>query len=264
MTHIYQTRQHLLEDLRNLGIRNGDGVFVHASMKAVGYVVGGPRTLIEVLLQAVGDTGLIGMPAFSTDAYFPSDMDRAALTPEQIAEVEDAVAGFNIHKSVTAGIGILPETFRTWPGTQRSQHPAVSICLNGKDADKYLMDHSLAWATGPDAPLGRLRERPSMKILLIGVGWNRCTALHTSETLAEHRRTKTRRMKVDGQWCDSPDVADDLGRIFPKVGEAFETTGDVITGQFGQAACKLCDYRSLVDFGATSIDAMNKESGARF
>ena len=263
MTLSFQTRTSLLTNLRTLGVREGDGLFVHASMKAIGYVVGGPRTLVEVLLEAVGGTGLISMPGFSTDAYFPSDIDCAALGAEQITAIEDAVPGFHVQTSPTSGIGILPEIFRTWPGTQRSHHPAVSICLNGHDAQDFLTDHSLAWATGPNSPLGKLRERPSMKILLIGVGWNRCTALHTSETLAEHRRTKTRRMKVDGHWRETPDVADDLGRIFPTVGDAFEKTDAVTTGRFGQADFKLCDYRALVDFSTVAIDEMNKESGAR-
>ncbi|MDJ0827587.1 MAG: AAC(3) family N-acetyltransferase [Rhodobacter sp.] len=264
MAFAFHTRSTLLDDLGSLGVRRGDGLFVHASMKAIGYVVGGPRTILEALLEAVGDTGLIGMPGFSTDAYFPSEIDRSDLSPGQIAEIEDAVPGFDVLTSPTSDIGILPETFRTWPGTERSDHPVVSICLNGLQAREFVGEHSLAWATGLQSPLGKLRDRQSMKILLIGVGWDRCTALHTSETLADHRRTKTRRLKVgavDGTWVESPDVADDVGRLFPTVGDAFEKTGSVSIGSFGEAHSRICDYRQLVDFGSELINEMNKESG---
>jgi len=75
-----------------------------------------------------------------------------------------------------------------------------------------------------------------MKILLIGVGWNRCSALHTAETFAQHKRTKMRRFKnggPNGSWIETPDVADDMNRLFPAIGEAFEKTGAVSFGKFG-------------------------------
>ena len=110
------------------------------------------------------------------------------------------MSGFDAATSPTAGMGVVAETFRTRPGparpgTRRSGHPAASICLNGPDADRCLGPHDLAWAAGENMPLGRLRHLEAMMLLLIGVGWNRCSALHTAETLAWHRRAKTRRFK---------------------------------------------------------------------
>ncbi len=264
MNSIFYTQSSLSNDLISLGIREGDGLFIHGSMRAIRSVVGGPRTVTETLLGAVGESGLIGMPGFSSDAYFPSDLDRSSLSQNQISQIEAAVPGFNASKSPTSGMGIIAETFRNWPGTERSDHPAVSICLNGSKANDFLVEHSRAWATGAQTPLGRLQERKAMKILLIGVGWNRCSALHTAETLAEHRRTKTRRFKnggIDASWIETPDVADDMNRLFPAVGEAFEKTGAVSIGAFGAAQCKICDYRQLIEFGSDWIDNANKESG---
>lgn len=260
------TQKSLVSDIHSLGVRSGDGLFVHASMSAVGPTVGGARTVVESLLATVGETGLIGMPGFSTDACFPDDVDKSSLTEQQIAELEIAVPGFDIVKSPTSGMGVIAEMFRTWPGTQRSDHPTVSICLNGQNANDFIAKHSLAWATGQDTPLGKLQYRPSMKILLIGVGWNRCSTLHTAETLAEHKRLKTRRFKHGGRhgsWLETPDVADDMDRLFPAVGKAFETSGAVTIGYFGGAKCKLCDFRSLVDFASSWIDSKNAESGDR-
>lgn len=264
MDSVIHTQTSFVDDLISLGIRSGDGLFVHASMSAIGATVGGARTILESLQKAVGEPGLIGMPGFSSDASFPASVDRSSLTKDQIAEVEDAVPGFDVEKSPTSGMGIIAETFRTWPGTKRSDHPAVSICLNGKNASELLEEHSLAWATGVETPLGKLLDRQSMKILLIGVGWNRCSALHTAETLAEHKRTKTRRFKnggPNGSWIETPDVADDMNRLFPKVGEAFEKAGAVTFGVFGDAECMVCDFRSLVDFASGWIDRANKRSG---
>ncbi len=263
---MFATKKSLLNDLALLKIDKGDGIFVHASMKAVGPVVGGPRTIVEALLEAVGETGLLGMPGFSEDAYFPADIDRSRLTPEQINQVEAAVPGFDVIKSPTTDMGVIAETFRTWPGTHRSNHPTLSICLNGLNAEGYLEEHSLAWGTGEQTPWGKLRDREPMKILLIGVGWNRCSALHTAESFAEHKRTKVRRFKnggVRGSWIETPDVADDMNRLFPAVGEAFEQTAAVLTGSLGNAYCRVCDFSGLISFARDWIDAANKQSGDR-
>lgn len=266
MVSAIHTRLSLLEDLAALGVCEGDGLFVHGAMSAIGFTVGGARTVVEALLESVGEAGLIGMPGFSEDAVFPADLDKSGLSREEFARIEDAVPGFDPLKSPTSGMGIIAECFRTWPGTGRSAHPVVSICLNGMNASGCLRDHSLAWATGAETPLGRLRDRPSMKILLIGVGWNRCSALHTAESLAGHRRTKTRRFKegdVNGAWIETPDVADDMNRLFPAIGAAFEETGAVAFGRFGEAECRICDFRGLVDFASRRIDSANRESGDR-
>lgn len=63
------TFEDILRDLRALGLGEGDGVCVHASLGAIGLVVGGARAVVSALIEAVGSDGLIAMPAFSTDAY---------------------------------------------------------------------------------------------------------------------------------------------------------------------------------------------------
>lgn len=110
------------------------------------------------------------MPGYSSGAYFTAKVDRSVLTKDQIAVIEDAVPGFDVAKSPTSGGGVIAEAFRTWPGTHRSDHPVVSVCLNGEQANDFLQEHNLAWAMGKQPPLGTLCDRPSMEILLIGVG----------------------------------------------------------------------------------------------
>lgn len=254
----------LKNDIEDLGISAGDGLFVHASMRAVGPIIGGARSVVSALLSSVGPDGLIGMPGFTTDAYFPPNLDRTELSLESIKQIEGDVLGFDLKTSPTSGMGVIAETFRNWPETMRSTHPVASTCLNGRDASEYTSEHSLAWATGLDTPLGKLRMRKSMKILLIGVGWNRCSALHAAESLAEAKRTKIRRFKSgkgNAPWIETPDVADDLNRLFPLVGAAFEKTNSVSVGYIGGAVCKLCNYRSLVEFASDWISEANKQSG---
>lgn len=266
MVLAYVTQACLQDDLRSLGIRAGDGVFVHASLRAVGQVVGGPRAVIEALVQAVGADGLTGMPGFSTDAYFPVKMDRNACSERDIQKIETAVLGFDSATSSASRNGAIAETFRSWPGTIRSQHPTTSICIWGREAQRYAAEHSIEWASGADSPLGMLCNRPQMKILLIGVGWNRCSSLHTAESFAEPKRIKTRRFKSgpgQAKWVESVDVADDKERLFPAAGQAFEETGAVTYGKIGNAECRVFDMDRLVRFGAGWFSAANLKSGDR-
>lgn len=260
------TRDSLYAQIATLGVTPGDGLFVHASLGAMGHVKGGPATVIDALRDSVGSGGLIGMPAFSTDAYFPPDIDRKALTPSQIAAIAREVTGHDPERSDCALVGAIAERFRTTPGVLRSSHPCVSVCLAGSGARNFCAPHPIDWATGPDSPLGRLAKRPGMKVLLIGVGWNRCSLLHTAETLAYHRRTKIRRFKTGpgaALWVETPDVADDNDRLFPAVGAAFERTGAVAPGTLGEAEVKLCTFAELLEFATAWIDTRNRADEVR-
>ncbi|KMW58864.1 aminoglycoside N3-acetyltransferase [Candidatus Rhodobacter oscarellae] len=248
------------KDLDALGVKDGDALFVHAGIKGLG---AGPDDIIQALLAAVGDAGLVAMPGFSTDAYFPAHLSREAMTAAEIAKAEADVPGFDPKTSPTDGMGVLAERFRTWPGTLRSGHPTISVCAHGAGAEQVVAQHPLDWACGPDTPFGAFLRRPNAKVLLINVGWNRCSLLHTAETLADPRRVKTRRVKHEGKWVESPEVADDLGRLFPSVGAAFEDTGAVRTGPVGKAEARLCSAPDLVDFGSEWISAANEASGDR-
>lgn len=249
-------------NLSALGVESGDGLFVHSSLSKIGHVIGGPRGLIEGLIQAVGPNGLIGMPGFSQDAYDPVDVFGLEVTPEHHARIREQVPGFDPLLSNARGNGAVPEAFRSWPGVVRSPHPTSSVLLFGADAEAIAAAHDpFGWATGPKTPWGRLRERKTMKILLIGVGWNRCSALHAAESIAEHKREKIRTFKnglgSGATWVEAPDVADDLDTLFPLVGAAWEQEGGVQNGKIGGAESKLTSYDSLLAFASQWISERN-------
>lgn len=256
----------LVADLETLGLSSGDGVFVHSALGKIGHVIGGPRSLIEALVETVGNTGLIGMPGFSRDAYDPLDFLELDVSQEERDRIRQQVPGFDAALSDVRQNGSVPEAFRAWPGVVRSNHPTSSVLLLGPDAETFASAHDpLGWATGPKSPWGRLMNRANMKILLIGVGWNRCSALHAAESLAAHKRTKTRRFKFagkdGGKWITAPDVADDLDTLFPLVGAQYEQEGTVAFGKVGEAECRLADYNSLIAFACGWLNERNRLDG---
>ena len=52
----------IVQGLRELGLREGDLMVVHSSLSSFGYVVGGPDTVIDALLETVGPRGTVIMP----------------------------------------------------------------------------------------------------------------------------------------------------------------------------------------------------------
>jgi len=106
-----------------------------------------------------------------------------------------------------------------------------SLAAVGPAADWLTQGQELDWPLGDHSPLGRLYRRDG-KVLLIGVGYNRNSSLHLGEIRAAHRRTMKRRIPVAVSagvaWQEIDDVADDNGRLFPRVGEDFEATGQVM------------------------------------
>jgi aminoglycoside 3-N-acetyltransferase len=123
----------------------------------------------------------------------------------------------------------------------------------GKNAEKWMMEHPLEDSFGMSSPLGAFLNE-NVKILLIGVGYDSCTALHLSEYLLE-TKTYTNQgaaMLVDGerQWIEYQSVDGDSDR-FPELGEAFEKTlpNEVFVAKFGQADCRVLQMKPLVEFG---------------
>ena len=108
---------------------------------------------------------------------------------------------------------------------------------------------------GPGSPLGKMMDS-EVKILLIGTGFDSCTALHYAEFVQENRTTSPQGAAVmkDGQrqWVEFACVDMDSER-FPELAKAYP--GDIQTGMLGQAEVKLVRMRPLVEFGIDWLKA---------
>ena len=50
--------------LASMGVVRGDALFLHSSLKSLGYVEGGPRAVIDALLDAIGPEGTLVVPTY--------------------------------------------------------------------------------------------------------------------------------------------------------------------------------------------------------
>ena len=79
--------------LRKVGLEQGDTVMVHTSLKRMGYVCGGAQTVIEALIEVVGDTGTILMPTQSWKNLDPEEGGSLGSGRGGLAENPGQLAG---------------------------------------------------------------------------------------------------------------------------------------------------------------------------
>ena len=247
---LLRTCDSLRADLESIGVRSGDTLMVHCSLSRVGYVVGGAATLVRALQSVLGPRGTLVMPAETPQCADPAAWNDARVRSEWLPQIREHLPVFDPATTPTT-MGALAEAFRTFPGTRRSWHPLVSVCANGARAAEITAVHSLEFCEGHGTPFEKIYDFDA-RILLLGVGFDRCTTLHYAESLTPGRRTSVSRypLVVNGarQWVEKPDMASDHGAHFPEVGRRFVADRRLTTGRIGGADSWLFANRSLVDF----------------
>jgi aminoglycoside 3-N-acetyltransferase len=190
------------------------------------------------------------MPAATPRCAEPAGWVEPPVPEPRSEEMRRKLPVFDLRATPTT-LGAIPEAFRTWPGTLRSDHPLESVCARGSLAPEIIAEHPLAFSEGPGTPFGKLYELDSW-VLLLGVGFNRCTALHTAESMVENRRTVESRfpMMENGRrvWLKVLNVADDNDKHFPVIGERYLAQDAARKGNIGEARSTLFPMRNLVDF----------------
>jgi aminoglycoside 3-N-acetyltransferase len=159
--------EQIIEDLRKIGIQNGDSVLVHSSLSKIGYVEGGAPMIIRALRAVVGERGTILMPSFPA-----TGRNKDYLETQPI---------FDVLKT-PSNMGIISEVFRKTPGVLRSLHPTDPVCAEGPLASYYINTH-FGQPTPYNAfsPFRKLIDKKG-KILMLGTSLNgACTSLHTLE-----------------------------------------------------------------------------------
>jgi aminoglycoside 3-N-acetyltransferase len=244
------TFESLRRELSDLGLRPGMTIMVHSSLGKVGWTVGGPVTFVRAVLDVLGPAGTLVMPAESPNVSDPSTWNDDRVKVEWHDTIRAHLPVFDPLTTPTT-MGAIPEAFRTFPGTLRSNHPVVSVCANGRLAMEITEDHALDFCEGKGTPFEKLYTLDT-HTLLLGVGFNRCSSLHYAESLVPARRTTVSRYPIirNGEriWVERPDMAFDNGVHFPAVGEKFSAKGTICTGRIGDADAMLFSTRDLVDF----------------
>ncbi|PHR46769.1 MAG: hypothetical protein COA32_09820 [Fluviicola sp.] len=165
------TKTDLKDQLQSFGIKEGDTILVHSSMSKIGFVEGGPKTIVDALLETVGPNGHILMPN-SPNARFQLDY---------IQEIHY----FDVLNDKSK-LGAISEYFRNHENAVRSWHPTEPVSCIGPDTEFFVGTHfNQITPYNENSPFYKVAERNG-KILMIGVTLdNAGTNLHTLEDAIE-------------------------------------------------------------------------------
>jgi len=137
-------------------INAGDDLLIHSSLKNIGFFYPSPEIIIDVLQEILTEKGTLIM---MTDTRSFSKTKHFSLN----------------QKSET---GLLSEYFRKRPNIQRSKVPMISFCASGARASEYTQIYNSY--LDDNSPFTSL-FRNNGKIMLFGIGFEKCTLYHLSE-----------------------------------------------------------------------------------
>lgn len=235
-----------------LGVRPGDTLLVHSSLRRLGYVPGGEVAVVQALLGAVGPAGTLVVPTQTGENSDPAGWSRPPVPADWWPVIRAESPAYDPSLTPSPGMGRIAELVRTWPGARRSAHPQTSFAALGARAEEVVAEHDLDCRLGERSPLATL-ERLGARVLLLGAGFGSCTAFHLAEYRVPGlpRATEGAAVLADGarRWVTFEDV--DLDEEdFPAIGTALCAAGHVRTGTIGDATAHLFGLGEAVAFAA--------------
>ncbi|MBN1808665.1 MAG: AAC(3) family N-acetyltransferase [Planctomycetes bacterium] len=161
------TAEEIAEDLRVLGLKRGDIVLVHSSLRAMGLVEGGAGAVVEGVVRAVGAEGT---------AMFPTLTGSKELGPSSPPVFDPA--------ETKCWTGAIPEAARMHGGALRSLHPTHSTAAIGALRGEMCYAHEVsATPCGWETPYLRA-ARSGGKVVFIGCDLASNTTYHGVEEAA--------------------------------------------------------------------------------
>jgi aminoglycoside 3-N-acetyltransferase len=261
------TRERLAGDLRELGLSPGDVLMVHASVRAVGEVAGGPDEIHLAMKDVLAPEGTLMM--YASCPRYVDEVGRGNLTPGEEAEILQKLPAFDAETARSArDNGALVEMLRTYPGSRVNRHPARFVVW-GAQADYLLSRQPWNYAFGRDSALERFLELDG-KILLLGCNHDTVTFLHYAEHILDVPQKRVARFKVpvleNGErvWRDMEEfntAGDGVhpnwpDRFFAQIVDAHLAATGNFGGLVGNALSYLLRARELLDSALPAMRAM--------
>ena len=246
------TANELISQLGRLLVTPERGIVleVHCSLKSIGYIVGGAQTLVDALIKSLGHDGTLVMPFQCGDNTEPAFWQLPPLDRSLWEKIRQNMPAYSPQSSEPRGMSEAYMNLSRRAGCYASNHPTSSFLAYGKYGKLITNKQDLDFPLGEESPLSTMYELPSY-ILLIGVGYDNCTAMHLGEC-----RSNTRPVILQGsainengyrRWKKYLDYDMDSS-IFPEIGKKMEDDGLVSKGFLGHSLCRIFRFRDAVDY----------------
>jgi aminoglycoside N3'-acetyltransferase len=259
----------LTDHLRRLGVRLGDMLMIHASLRRIGPTERGASGVLDALDEAVGPEGTLLMVLGAVVEHEwvneRSEEERAALLADQAPY--DPLTARSLPE-----VGFLAEAFRTRPGTIVNDNPSGRFAARGRRADEILREVPWDDYYGPGSPLHRLCDSGG-RVLRLGANPDTTTVLHYAEYVAPvpGKRRIRRHYRVQGpsgpetrtveclddehgivDWppASAPRVDWPDNDYFAVILKTYLAAGQGLRGRVGGADAELLEAADFVEFGA--------------
>lgn len=254
----------LTQDFEKLGLSSGMSVMLHASVRAVGFVIGGPDVILQALLNALTPDGTLMMYLGCPDGY--DEIGCGTLPLELESAFAEHLPAFDPQLTrANREFGALAEFFRSTPGLYGSRNPGARMGAIGAEAQFLTTDHPLDYGYGPNSPLEKLC-RLKGELLLLGSDPDQLTLLHYAEHLASlpvkrivRYRTplllnNQRVLRQTEEYDTSKGVIDWPDLYFASIfADYLDAGGSCRQGNIGDAEAFLVPAQELVDFAVRHI-----------
>ncbi|MFJ4683518.1 aminoglycoside N(3)-acetyltransferase [Streptomyces sp. NPDC088789] len=239
------TRGSLAGELREAGVREGETLLVHSSLRSLGWVCGGPVAVVRALLDVLGPEGTLVVPTQTGGLSDPAAWSAPPVPEEWWDTIRATLPAYDPLITPSRGMGAIPEAVRTWPGALRSAHPQTSFAALGPRAAEITEGHATDCRLGERSPLARL-ERLGARVLLLGVGYDACTSFHLAEYRVPCPRALVGR-PAPGGWEVVTELAITSER-FDELGHDFERDRPVVRATAGAADLRLFPVAAAVAY----------------
>lgn len=267
------SRADLAEHFRTLGVSPGDVVMLHASVRAVGEVAGGPDQIHLALQDALTAGGTLVM--YASCPQYVDEVGRGHLTRAVEQELVEKLPAFDSSTARSArDNGTLVEFFRTSPGVLANPHVARFV-VRGPHAAHLIDGQPWNYAFGHGSLLERFVALDG-RILLLGCDHDTVTFLHYAEHILDVPGKRVARYKVpveqDGVrvWRDMEEFdTSDAGahpnwpdRFFARLVDRYLARTGNAGGRVGSASSFLLDARGLLASSLPIMKAVAADAGA--
>jgi aminoglycoside 3-N-acetyltransferase len=266
------SRGQLADDFRRLGVVPGETIMLHASVRAVGEVAGGPDQIHLALRDVLAERGTLVM--YASCPRYVDEVGRGHLSEDAEHEILQKMPIFDpLTARASHYNGILVEFFRTWPGTVVNPHPA-RFAAAGHQAGYLISEQPWDFAFGRGSLLERFLNLGG-RILLLGSDHDAVTFLHYVEHVADFPNKRIMRFKVPGQrngervWLDMQEV--DTGdaahdnwpdRFFARIVDSYLAETGNTGALVGKAQSHLIPARGLCEFAEPIMKVVAADAAA--
>ncbi len=243
------TRSRLASELKAGGLARGDVVLVHTSLSRLGFVPGAARTVIEALIDVVGNNGTVMMPTYSGELSDPAEWRFPPVPESWIQPILNETPAYDPALTPTRRMGVVAELFRHFPGVTRSPHPQSSFSAWGAHAACLVAEHPMDYRFGPKSPLGKLRDLGG-KVLLLGAAFQTCSLLYLTQSAMKSSVEVVRKAPVigmDGKMWVSYRDHEYPNDWFPDACEHLVSVGLMKMSLVGAAQAYVCEAREAIE-----------------